>query len=121
MPKTALELTEEEIRSYKITPPEWHTEERRKKALVIANSIARTLREDFGAKRVVAFGSIVEKERFSPWSDIDIAVYGIQSNLFYKAVSASIDISQDFHVDIVDPEDCSPSLRRSIEKYGIEI
>jgi predicted nucleotidyltransferase len=121
MPKTALDLTEEEISSYKIIPQKWHTEERRKKALAVAHAIARILREDFGATMVVAFGSIVDPDRFSPWSDIDIAVTGIRSDRFYKAVAASIDMNHDFHVDIVDPEDCSLSLRQSIEKDGIEI
>jgi len=121
MAKTALDLTDEEISSYRITPTEWHTEDRRKKAFEIAHAIAELLRENFGAKKVVAFGSIVDPKRFSPWSDIDIAVYGIQADRFYKAIAVSIDVSHDFHVDIVDPEDCSPSLRQSIEKDGIEI
>jgi predicted nucleotidyltransferase len=121
MARTALDLTDEEMDSYKVVLPKWHTEERREKALKVAHAIAKLLREEFGATKVVAFGSIVDPERFSPWSDIDIAVSGIRADLFYKAVAVSTKVSDDFQVDIVDPEDCRKSLRQAIDQNGIEI
>jgi len=121
MAKTALDLTDEEIHSYSLIKhlTKWETEERREKALEIAEAIAKLLREKFGATKVVLFGSIVYPDRFSPWSDI--AVYGIRADQFYKAVAASSEIPNGFHVDIVDPEDCHQSLRKDIELNGIEI
>jgi predicted nucleotidyltransferase len=123
MAKTALDLTDEEIQSYSLIKhlAKWETEERREKALEIAKAIAKLLRKEFGATKVVLFGSIVYPERFSPWSDIDIAVYGIRADQFYKAVAASFEIAHDFHIDIVDPIDCYPPIREDIELNGIEI
>lgn len=123
MARTALNLTDEEIKSYSLLKniPKWQAEERRKKALEIARSIANLLRDRFGATRVVAFGSITCSDRFTPWSDIDIAVYGLKTELFYKAVSASFDIAKDFYVDIIDPYECPMSLLEDIELNGIEL
>ena len=45
-----------------------------------AHRVAMMLYEDFGATQVAVFGSLAEKERFSKWSDIDIAVWGISAD-----------------------------------------
>ncbi|MFH0725844.1 MAG: nucleotidyltransferase domain-containing protein [Pseudomonadota bacterium] len=37
---------------------------------------AKILKQKFGARKVVVFGSLLKKDRFSPWSDIDLAVWG---------------------------------------------
>jgi predicted nucleotidyltransferase len=123
MAKTALDLTDEEIQSYSLIKhlPKWETEERREKALEVAKAIAKLLRKEFGATKVVLFGSVLYSGRFSPGSDIDIAVYGIRADQFYKAIAASSEITRDFYADIVDPMDCYPSIREDIELNGIEL
>lgn len=70
---------------------------------------------------VVVFGSLVRRDWFTPWSDIDLAVWGIPANQFYQAVAAVTGLSPDFEVDLVDAEDCSTSLRRTIEREGKEL
>jgi predicted nucleotidyltransferase len=122
MGKTALELTAEELRAYRPArrplPPQ--AEDRRKQAWEIARTAAGVLREHFAATRVVAFGSLVHPESFGPWSDIDLAAWGIPAGQFYRAVATVMRISHVFKIDLVDPLDCSPSLRASIESGGIE-
>lgn len=86
-----------------------------------SRSLAHLLRERFGAKQVIVFGSLVHRVWFTPWSDIDIAVWGIPAHQFYQAVAAVTGISPYFEVDVVDVEDCSISLRRIIESEGIEL
>lgn len=51
--------------------------ERRQRAWELSRRAARLLRERHGAHRVVVFGSLVHENRFTPWSDVDLAVWGI--------------------------------------------
>ncbi len=87
----------------------------------VARAAARLLREDFAAQRVVVFGSLTHQAWFGPASDIDLAAWGIPDDQYYRAVAAVTGISPDFKVDLVDPDSCQESLRRVIEKEGIEI
>jgi len=97
------------------------TSEKWEQGWEVACTVAHLLRERFGARRVVAFGSLAHRAWFTPWSDIDIAVWGIPAHQFYQAVAAVTGISPDFEVDVVDAEDCSMSLRRIIESEGKEL
>jgi predicted nucleotidyltransferase len=124
MARTALDLTAEELLSYqpgRNFDREQMTQQRWEQAWQLARTLAHLLRERFGATRVVAFGSLVRREWFSPWSDIDLAAWGISANQFYQAVASVTDISQDFQVDLVDPEDCRLAVRQSIEDEGIDL
>lgn len=123
MTRTALDLTPEELQSYQPDrePGEWQMQERWEQAWGVARSATRLLRDRFGATRVVAFGSLAHRAWFGPWSDIDLAAWGIPDDQFYRAVAAVTGISSDFQVDLVDPEDCRPALRRSIKQEGIDL
>jgi predicted nucleotidyltransferase len=80
------------------------------------------LQEQFGATRVVVFGSLASKDQFTHWSDIDLAVWGISPERFFEAVYALNDCSPDIKVDLIDPERCeSIVLKQLIEDEGIEI
>ena len=123
MARTALDLPPETLRSYHpdraSEPP--RASEKWEQAWEVARTAAHLLREQFGARQVVAFGSLTHRAWFTPWSDIDIAVWGIPAHQFYRAVAAVTGISPDFEVDVVDAEDCSTSLRRIIESEGKEL
>ena len=123
MARTALDLTAEELRSYRPgrKPNKWQVAERWEQAWELARTAAHLLCERFGATRVVAFGSLAHRDWFSPWSDIDLAAWGIPADQFYKAVAVVTGISQDFHVDLVDPESCRLSVQQSIEREGIDL
>jgi len=121
MAKTALDLTDEELRSYhpsRVLNNPQASEEKWDQAWEIAHVAAHLLREQFGARMVVAFGSLVHRNWFNRWSDIDLAVWGVPPNRFYQAVAAVTGLSPDFEVDLVDAEHCSMSLRRVIESEG---
>jgi len=87
----------------------------------VARIAARLLCEGFGATRVVAFGSLVHRAWFTPWSDIDLAAWGVPADQFYRAVAAVTGVSPDFEVDLVDPEGCRPAVRQFIEREGIDL
>jgi predicted nucleotidyltransferase len=123
MARTALDLTTEELSSYRPGRKfdDRQMAERWEQAWEFARIAAHLLRERFGAARVVAFGSLAHRSWFSPWSDIDLAAWGIPADQFYRAVAAVTGISPDFQVDLVDPDDCRQSVRQSIELEGIEL
>jgi predicted nucleotidyltransferase len=79
------------------------------------------LREQFGATRVVTFGSLAHRDGFTPWSDIDLAAWGISPDVFYQAVAVVMGSSPEFKVDLVASEDCPPSLRHVVEREGIAL
>ncbi|WP_338826119.1 nucleotidyltransferase family protein [Neomoorella thermoacetica] len=95
--------------------------ERYKEAWQVATRAAAILKERYGAQKVVAFGSLVDRSRFTRWSDVDLAAWGIPYDRFYAAVGAVTGLSEKFKVDLVDPEDCRESLHRAIESEGVEL
>lgn len=121
MGKTALDLTREEWQAYRPGDKAGgiRVSERWERAWRVARAAAKVLREQFGATRVVAFGSLAHRDGFTLWSDIDLAAWGISPGAFYRAVAVVTGISPEFKVDLVAPEDCQPTLRRVIEREGI--
>jgi len=118
-----LQLTPEELLSYTLgvkleVPPDTVRWER---AWRVGRSAAKLLRRRFGATRVLLFGSLVDFKRFTPWSDIDLAAWGIPAGEFYRAVAMVTGLSPEFELDLVEPETCRPGLRRRIEQEGIEL
>ncbi len=129
MAKTALELTPQEWQAYQpgqmsrrwscTSDPE--ARRRRRAAWRVARRAAQLLRQEFGAQRVVIFGSLSQRGGFTSWSDIDLAAWGIPDERFYRAVAAVTALSARFKVDLIDPETCRPALRQAIEREGIEL
>ena len=83
-----------------------------------ASEVASRLKELFGAKKVALFGSSTRSD-FNRWSDIDLAAWGIPATDYFKAVAFTSGYSSVFKIDLVDPEDCSPSLQQHREQYGV--
>lgn len=127
--RTALDLPKEEWNAYhpmeailqRQRANRAKMDRRRKRAMRLARQAASLLRTDFGAGRVVLFGSLASRSGFSLWSDIDLAVWGITPERFYAAVAAITGLSADFKVELVDSENCSTSLRKAIVQDGIDL
>lgn len=123
MAKTALDLTPEELRSYR-PDDRFHNQQKEGRweaAWETARIAARLLRQQFGADQVAAFGSLAHRDWFNRWSDIDLAAWGIPAEQFYRAVANVTGISAEFQVNLVDPEACEVSVRHSIEREGIDL
>jgi len=123
MAKTALELTPEEQATYH--PGRRYDQaqatERLDQAWRVAHAAARLLREQFGASRVVVFGSLAHRLWCTPWSDIDLAVWGIPPERFFRAVAALTDLASECALNLVDPENCQPHVRQAIERDGLDV
>jgi hypothetical protein len=69
----------------------------------------------------MAFGLLVHEGWFTPWSDVDIAAWGIQPEDTFRAIGVVMDVSREIEVNLVDVGACSPSLRATIEREGVEL
>ncbi|MCX5646655.1 MAG: nucleotidyltransferase domain-containing protein [Phycisphaerae bacterium] len=129
MAKTALDITGDQWLAYDMgaavrrrqASVDRQAQERWQQAQPLAREAAQRLRDQFGARRVVLFGSAVERSSFTRWSDVDLAVWGVPPECFYGAVAAVTGLSTEIAVDLVDPEECPAALRTVIEREGIEL
>ncbi len=80
---------------------------RRSQAMAVAWLAAEVLRDRFFASRVVLFGSVLSAEGdrcFHHGSDVDLAVWGVDSCSFFKAVGILQGLSE-FAIDLVMVDD----------------
>ncbi len=84
----------------------------------VAKQAATLLKEQFGAERVMVFGSLVHQCWYSNTSDLDLAVWGLDNLTYLNAVAKLQDLSSEFKIDLVRMESCKPTLEESILKEG---
>jgi predicted nucleotidyltransferase len=124
---TARELTPEEVAAYRAAARRRGEQEQRelalreKRAWALARRAATLLREEFEAERVVVFGSLVHTSCFTPWSDVDIAAWGIDPQDTFRAIGIVMDMDADIELNLVDVGTCSLSLRTTIEREGVAL
>jgi len=94
---------------------------RREKAWKLARKAAKLLREQYQAKRVAVFGSLLYETRFTRWSDVDIAAWGIPSDQTFRAIGAVMDLDPSFEINLVDVNTCSPTLLSAIEQEAVDL
>lgn len=87
-------------------------------ALKTARAISKGLINKFHAEKVMLFGSLPRNEMTKD-SDIDIAVWGIPDEIFYKAAAFATGYSGNWNVDIVDFNDCRKSVQVAILNEGV--
>lgn len=123
MTKTALELTREEWKQYTVPKRQVSTEVmvRWEQAWELIPELTELLRNRFGATEIKVFGSVIKADYFSLDSDIDLAAWGIPKGQYYDAFLAVMDYSEEFQVDLVNPDTCRPWLLESIDEEGITV
>jgi predicted nucleotidyltransferase len=90
-------------------------EKRKEQALEAAEACIRLLKERFGARRVILFGSIAGQGTWHGRSDIDLAVEGLVPEEFFPAYSACRDLlPRGLELDLVPLEDAYPEMRARI-------
>ncbi len=122
-----MNIPEEEMAVYRATHRRRLAEqkrkltERRERAWQVAREGARLLKEEFGATRVLLFGSLLVPEWFHEHSDVDLAADGIDERQFLRAQGRLLDIDFAISVDLVEIPYAPPRLRATIEEEGIEL
>jgi predicted nucleotidyltransferase len=94
---------------------------RRLRALEAAHAAARRLKDDFGATRVVVYGSALDPERFGPRSDIDLAALGIPPADYWRAWGAIEQLAPEFEINLVALETAKDSLLKHINEQGMDL
>lgn len=126
---TALEMQREDWRRYKrgvdkrSAPRRSTPEEQQERDLLLARAreLAKLLKRQFGVQKVVLFGSLARMSWFTPGSDVDMAVEGLETKKYWQAWKLAEDIIADRPVDFVEIESVSDSLKRAIDRYGMEL
>jgi predicted nucleotidyltransferase len=122
---TAREITPEQFASYREgarrrqEAERWALVAREERAWALARHVADLLRERFAIERVVVFGSLVHPGCFTPWSDVDIAVWGLRPEETFRAIGLAMDAAAQIAVNLVDVGACRASLLEVIEREGV--
>ncbi len=92
---------------------------RRQRAWTLARQAATLLKEVHGVQRVVVSGSLTHPGRFTLWSDMDIAAWGLTSANWLRAAADVRSLSDQIELNLVDAASCSPELLAAIERQGV--
>ncbi len=96
-------------------------EARRQRGLALARRAAERLQTEYRARQVAVFGSVLKPQLFHERSDIDLAVWGLDEQLYLRALSALLDLEPDIAVDLVEFEHARPELQNVIEREGLAL
>lgn len=89
--------------------------DRRAQALQAAQECMALLKERFGARRVILFGSLAQEGPWHDRSDIDLAVEGLPPEAFFRAYAAcGALLPPGLELDLVPLESAGPELRARI-------
>ena len=86
-----------------------------------ARRAAQLLRDQFGATRVVVFGSLVYEDCFTIWSDVDIAAWGIAPEQTFRAIGEVHDLTNEIECNLIDVASCRSAILQTIEQKGIDL
>jgi predicted nucleotidyltransferase len=124
---TAGKISAEEMAGYRAGARLRHEQEqkalaaREERAWELARQAAELLREQFHVSRVVVFGSLIHPGRFTPWSDVDIAAWGLRTDNWLKAIGAVMDLDSDIALNLVDVSMCKAHILEVIEREGVPV
>jgi predicted nucleotidyltransferase len=127
MMPTVSELTPQQAAAYRTAARQrWQREQqelqqRQARAWELAYCATDLLKTRFGASRVVVFGSLVRENCFTPWSDVDIAAWGISPKDTFQAIGALLELDPAIAVNLAPAESCRPALLAVIAQEGIEL
>ena len=93
--------------------------ERAERLLALLPSAKATLAGRHGAARVWLFGSLARGDS-SATSDVDLAVEGLASELYFPALAALMELFGG-PVDLVRMEEASPTLAQRVRDEGREL
>ncbi len=120
-------VTSEQLAIYRQTAQQrWQKsqpqrEERRKRAWQLVQLATTLLKKKFGVTKVMVFGSLVHKNCFTLWSDVDIAAWGISPQDTFRAMGTVRDLAENIELNLVDVGACQPELIQKILQEGKEV
>ena len=94
--------------------------QRQKEGLDVAKKCANFLKKKYGVSKVVLFGSLLNYEKMTPHSDIDLAVWGLPEKDYFKVVGFLLEIADSFSIDLVEIQNVRPYILPAIDQ-GVEL
>ncbi len=94
--------------------------QRQQEGLEIARKCANFLKQKYGVTKVVLFGSLLNHEDMNPHSDIDLAVWDLPEQDYFKAVGFLIELANSFSIDLVEVQNVRPYILEAIQE-GLEL
>lgn len=88
------------------------------RAQKVARKAASILRKEFGVERIVLFGSVANSKLFHSRSDVDIAVWGLDDHIYFRAVASLLGIDSEISVDLITYETASSAIQEAILRDG---
>jgi len=93
-------------------------QKRFEKATEDAARIIECIKNNYKPSRIYQWGSLINVKNFSQYSDIDIAVEGINDpEVFFRLIGDAMKLTK-FPVDIVQIEKIEPEFAESIKESG---
>jgi predicted nucleotidyltransferase len=123
----ALDVTPEELAAYLATARRRRERQQRERACRracawdVARQAATVLQGQAAVTRVLLFGSLARHDRFDVRSDVDLAVWGLDEQLYYRLVARLLELDPAIDIDLVRAEDAPPALLKAIEQAGIAL
>jgi len=95
---------------------------RAQKAREAARACARLLYKRYAVRKVYLFGSLKDPDGFHEWSDIDLAVEGLPSHLYIKALAELWrQLPPGMDLDLIPIEDAYPGLKKRLLEEGVPL
>ncbi len=92
---------------------------RSERAWVLARQGAALLKQEFGAMRVVLYGSLLRPGQYHLRSDVDLAAWGVRD--YFGAVTRLLDLDTEIEVNVIEYEAASPRLQATITREGVDL
>lgn len=93
--------------------------DRHQLGLAVAKQASDLLKQEFKAEQVALFGSMLSFERIHERSDVDLAVWGLNPQDYYKAVGRLLALNPEILVDLVEVESAPPRISAEIAETGV--
>ncbi len=93
--------------------------DRHQLGLAVATQAAVLLKQEFKAEKVVLFGSMLSVAHIHIRSDVDLAVWGLNPQAYYRAVGCLLALDSRIQIDLVEAELASPRILHAIETTGV--
>jgi predicted nucleotidyltransferase len=94
---------------------------RRQRAWRLTSQAAELLRTQYGVPHIAVFGSLTHPDRFTQWSDVDLAAWGLTATNWLKASAAVRALASDIELNVVDVSGGSPELLAAIVREGVPL
>ena len=94
---------------------------RQTRAMAVAQRAADDLRAHFGTTRVVLIGSLTGATPFHDRSDVDLVVWGLRPEDYWRAASQVLSLDPAIEVDLIEAEGAPSWVQEAVAREGVTL